>query len=54
MNTNDWEYKEVREIDRGPILNWFADRLLDFANWLLRKVSPYAKTVVIVIPFDED
>jgi hypothetical protein len=54
MSKNDWEYKEVREIDRGPLVSWCADRLMDFANWIVRNVSPYAKTITIVIPFDED
>lgn len=34
--------KAVREIDRGPILNWIADQINYFGCWLVKITMPYA------------
>ena len=32
----------VREIDRGPVVNWLTDRALDILSFLSGKLYPYA------------
>ena len=42
----------VREIDRGPVVNWLTDRALGLLSFLSGKLYPYA--VMYEVEFDED
>ena len=42
----------VREIDRGPVVNWLTDRLLDALSFLSGKLYPYA--LMYEVSFDDD
>jgi len=42
----------VREIDRGPVVNWLTDRLLDLLSFLSGKLYPYA--LMYEVSFDDD
>ena len=36
------EFKVEHELDKGPIVRWVANRLMDISSWLARTSSPYA------------
>jgi hypothetical protein len=42
----------VREIDRGPVVNWLTDRALDMLSFLSGKLYPYA--LMYEVTFDKD
>jgi hypothetical protein len=42
----------VREINRGPVVNWLTDRLLDALSFLSGKLYPYA--LMYEVEFDDD
>jgi hypothetical protein len=44
----------VREIDRGPALNWLTDRALDILSFLSRKLYPYALMYEVTLEDDDE
>ena len=42
----------VREIDRGPVVNWLTDRALDMLSFLSGKLYPYA--LMYEVTFDNE
>jgi hypothetical protein len=42
----------VREIDRGPVMNWLTDQLLNVLSFLSGKLYPYA--LMYEVTFDND
>lgn len=36
------EFKLQHEVDKGPIVRWIANRLMDVSSWLARASTPYA------------
>jgi hypothetical protein len=42
----------VREIDRGPVVNWLTDRALDMLSFLSGKLYPYA--LMYEVTFDDE
>lgn len=50
----DFEFRAERLKDGGPVLNWIADRMVQLADWLLAKFSPYAEFYVMEIDLDGD
>lgn len=43
-----------REVDKGPIVNWIADRTLSFAHFITKLAIPYAIMYSANIDLDED
>jgi hypothetical protein len=42
----------VREIDRGPVMNWLTDQLLNVLSFISGKLYPYA--LMYEVSFDDD
>ena len=48
----DFELKH--DVDKGPIVRWIANRLMDASSWLARTSSPYADMYTAVWDDEED
>ena len=48
------EFKVEHELDKGPIVRWVANRLMDISSWLARTSSPYADMYTAVWDDYED
>jgi len=42
------------DVDKGPIVRWMANRLMDISSWLARTSSPYADMYTAVWDDYED
>jgi hypothetical protein len=36
------EFIKEHEVDRGPIIRWFANKAMNVSSWLIDKSEPYA------------
>ena len=44
----------IVEIDKGPVVRWFANRALDLASWLVRVASPYGNMYTLTFEEPEE
>lgn len=36
------DFKLEHEIDKGPVIRWFANQAIEVSNWLTKLAHPYA------------
>ena len=48
------EFKLKREIDKGPLVRWFANQAMNISGWLAKTSAPYADMYTTVWDDYED
>jgi hypothetical protein len=48
------EFKVEHEVDKGPVVRWFANKAIDVSYWLTKVFSPYADMYTAVWDEYED
>ena len=48
------KFELYNEVDKGPVVRWFANQMVGISSWLLKVSSPYANMYTAVWDEYED